>query len=146
MREAKGLIAAREARHARLRAWQAELVTEARASGSARSLLGRRRTLPELADPRPALQKLGEGLAVTAVVAGSAADVVKLALVRLAKDLQGVARLVAVVGDLVLVEHEPGLAADVAATARRTVAGLADELGLVVPLVARTSGLGGVWA
>ncbi|MCC6624471.1 MAG: hypothetical protein IT385_24700 [Deltaproteobacteria bacterium] len=141
VREARALIAARDARHERLVAWQAECVRAAREAGHARSLLGRRRLLPELADERPALQKLGEGLAISTVVAGSAADVVKLTLVRLAPALVGAGRLVAVQGDLLLVEHEAGLADEVAARVARTLEAVTRELALAVPLMGHADAL-----
>ncbi|MFO0751289.1 MAG: DNA polymerase [Myxococcota bacterium] len=135
--EAKALLAERRTRHQRLLAWQSTLVDDARRQGHALSLLGRQKALPELADERPAIQRLGEALAVSAAIAGTAADLAKLAIVRLHHGLAAVAgRIVALIGDAVVVEG--GDAAAIAAAADRTLAELGAELGLRVPLCAVT--------
>ncbi len=58
-------------------------VAQARERGYAATLLGRRRRLPDLNSPRPQLRAAAERMAVNTPVQGSAADLIKLAMVRI---------------------------------------------------------------
>jgi DNA polymerase-1 len=46
------------------------------------TLFGRRRAIPELRDNNPQTRSLGERLAVNTVIQGTAADIIKVAMVR----------------------------------------------------------------
>ncbi len=56
----------------------------ARARATSRTLLGRRRYLPELRSGNPNLRGFGERVATNAPIQGTAADLIKIAMVRMA--------------------------------------------------------------
>ncbi len=79
----------------------------ARERGYATTLLGRRRPVPELRAQNWQVRSLGERLAVNSVMQGSAADIIKLAMVRIHRRLgeEGLAsRLVLQIHDELLLE------------------------------------------
>ena len=59
------------------------LIASARATGYCVTMLGRRRPIPELSDKNQANQSRGENIAVNAPIQGSAADLIKLAMIRI---------------------------------------------------------------
>jgi len=70
-------------------------------------LLGRRRPIPELRAQSWNVRSLGERLAVNTVIQGSAADIIKLAMVRIHRRLRDeglAARLVLQIHDELLLE------------------------------------------
>ncbi len=90
-----------------LREYQDQTVREARSSGFTVTPFGRQRPLPELASPNPHLRQAAERQAMNAATQGLAADIFKVALVRLDGGLEraGLAsRIVLQVHDEVLVE------------------------------------------
>ncbi len=56
-------------------------IEKARADGFVATLLGRKRPIPELASTNPALRGFGERSAVNSPIQGSAADIIKLAMI-----------------------------------------------------------------
>ena len=82
-------------------------VAEARSKGYTETLFGRRRQIPELASPNVRLRQAGERQAMNAGIQGLAADIFKVALVRLdrALDAGGLAsRIVLQVHDEIILE------------------------------------------
>jgi DNA polymerase-1 len=82
-------------------------VEQARADGYVTTLLGRRRPIPELRASQYQTRSLGERLAVNTVMQGTAADVIKVAMVRIHERLRTEgrgARLVLQVHDELLLE------------------------------------------
>ena len=65
------------------------VVTEARRNGYTTTLFGRRRYLPELASDNFRIRQMGERMALNAPVQGSAADVIKIAMIELERRLPG---------------------------------------------------------
>ncbi len=63
-------------------AFQDRVVEEATELGYATTLLGRRRPLPELRSSQPNTKRQGIRLAVNTVIQGSAADIIKIAMLR----------------------------------------------------------------
>ena len=63
-------------------AFQDRVVAEATETGFATTLLGRRRPLPELKSGQAQTRRQGERLAVNTVIQGSAADIIKVAMLR----------------------------------------------------------------
>jgi DNA polymerase-1 len=63
--------------------FQKDLIKEARTTGTVMTLLGRKRTIPELRSPIHAVRAAGERMAINAPVQGSASDIIKIAMVRL---------------------------------------------------------------
>jgi DNA polymerase-1 len=120
-------------------------VEEARQRGYTETLFGRRRQIPELASSNFRIRQAGERQAMNAGIQGLAADIFKVALVRLDRALEDHAsrsRLVLQVHDEVILEVEPD---DREAMAELTVATMADAFDLRVPLEVNLS-FGASWA
>lgn len=86
-------------------------VAEARERGYTETLFGRRRQIPELSSSIRSVRQAGERQAMNAGIQGLAADIFKLALVRLdarIEDRQLASRIVLQVHDEVIVEGPPG--------------------------------------
>jgi DNA polymerase-1 len=65
-----------------VRAFREEVIERASSEGYVTTLMGRRRTIPELRSANPNTRRLGERLAVNTVIQGTAADIIKVAMVR----------------------------------------------------------------
>ncbi|MDJ0868964.1 MAG: DNA polymerase I [Myxococcota bacterium] len=79
--EAQETIEAYFARYAGVRRFLDETVEQAKQQGSVRTLLGRRRYLPDLASRNRVLRQAAERMAVNTVIQGTAADLIKKAMV-----------------------------------------------------------------
>jgi DNA polymerase-1 len=85
-------------------------VKEARMRGYTETLFGRRRPIPELASDNYRIRQAGERQAMNAGIQGLAADIFKVALIRLDEALESggfASRLILQVHDEVLVEVAP---------------------------------------
>jgi DNA polymerase-1 len=80
--EAKEFIDSYLARFPRVEAFIAQTIESAREQGYVRTLWGRRRQIPELQARNWQVRSLGERLAVNTVIQGTAADILKLAMIR----------------------------------------------------------------
>jgi DNA polymerase-1 len=80
--EAKTFIDAYLERFPRVAAFIAETIERAKQEGYVKTLWGRRRQIPELQARNYQVRTLGERLAVNTVIQGTAADIIKLAMVR----------------------------------------------------------------
>ena len=90
-----------------VRQYMDQTVAEARSRGYTETLFGRRRQIPELASPNVRLRQAGERQAMNAGIQGLAADIFKVALVRLDRALEdgGLAsRIVLQVHDEIILE------------------------------------------
>jgi DNA polymerase-1 len=117
-----------------VRAYMDRVVIEARDRGYTETLFGRRRLIPELQSGRYQVRAAGERQAMNAGIQGLAADIFKVALVRLdgALDAGGLAsRLVLQVHDEVIVEVPPDEEKAAAAAVEDAMSGAAE---LRVPL------------
>ncbi|MFO0830994.1 MAG: DNA polymerase I [Phycisphaerales bacterium] len=65
-----------------------ECVAQAQAKGYVTTILGRRRPIPDIESTNPSRRALAERLAINSVVQGSAADLIKLAMVQIESDLE----------------------------------------------------------
>jgi DNA polymerase-1 len=93
-----------------VRSYMERTVAEARDRGYTETLFGRRRQIPELSSGNYRLRQAGERQAMNAGIQGLAADIFKVALVRLDRSLEetGLAsRLVLHVHDEVILEVPP---------------------------------------
>jgi DNA polymerase-1 len=93
-----------------VRSYMERTVAEARDRGYTETLFGRRRQIPELSSGNYRLRQAGERQAMNAGIQGLAADIFKVALVRLDRSLEeeGLAsRLVLQVHDEVILEVPP---------------------------------------
>ena len=80
--EAKAFIDAYLARFSSVASFITNTIEKAREEGYVQTLWGRRRQIPELRARNYQLRALGERLAVNTVIQGTAADIIKLAMVR----------------------------------------------------------------
>jgi DNA polymerase-1 len=120
------------------------VVDEARRTGYTQTLLGRRRYLPDLASDNRQRRDAAERMALNAPIQGSAADIIKRAMLGVAQGLADeglVTRLVLQIHDELLLEVAPGEEAAVEALVRERMAGAYD---LAVPLDVSV-GLGPDW-
>ena len=93
-----------------VRAFREEVIERAQEEGYVRTLMGRRRPIPELRSGNPNTRRLGERLAVNTVIQGTAADIIKVAMVRCHNALGeagGETRLVLQIHDELLFEGPP---------------------------------------
>jgi DNA polymerase-1 len=94
-----------------VKAYMDSTVHEARERGFTETLFGRRRPLPELSSSNFRIRQAGERQAMNAGIQGLAADIFKVALVRLDHELESgklASRLILQVHDEVLLEVPPG--------------------------------------
>ncbi|MAI24160.1 MAG: DNA polymerase I [Crocinitomicaceae bacterium] len=82
-REAKEIIDAYFLEFAQLKAFTADCVDRVRETGYAETVLGRRRYLPDIASNNATVRAFAERNAVNAPIQGSAADIIKVAMVRM---------------------------------------------------------------
>jgi len=119
-------------------------VQTAEEKGYAETVLGRRRPIPELKARNPQVRQLGARLAVNTVVQGTAADIMKLGMIRCARALNESeleTRLLLQVHDELLLEAPEAEAEAAAALASEAMVGAFE---LVPPLVV-DSGYGPDW-
>jgi DNA polymerase I len=93
-----------------VRAFREEIIEKAQEQGYVTTLMGRRRQIPELRSGNSNTRRLGERLAVNTVIQGTAADIIKVAMVRCQKALAetgGETRLVLQIHDELLFEGPP---------------------------------------
>lgn len=87
-KEAAGYIERYFARYPGIEIFLKKCVEDARTSGYAVTLMGRRRELPELASSNYNTRSFGERVAMNMPIQGTAADVIKLAMVRVSDALR----------------------------------------------------------
>jgi len=105
-----------------VRAFREQVVEQAQEEGYVRTLMGRRRSIPELRSGNPNTRRLGERLAVNTVIQGTAADIIKVAMVRCQRALAesgAKTRLVLQIHDELLFEGPPGEMDDATELVRR---------------------------
>ena len=105
--QAQAYIDAYLGRFPRVQDFIARTLAQASADGYVTTLLGRRRPVPELRASNPQTRSLGERLAVNSVMQGTAADVIKVAMVQIHARLRAEgrgSRLVLQVHDELLLE------------------------------------------
>jgi DNA polymerase I len=122
------------ARHPKVRAWLDRTVKEGRARGYVETLRGRRRYLPELRSGNPNLRGFAERMATNAPIQGTAADMIKIAMIRMAAaltDARLASRMLLQVHDELLFEAPPEEEARLQALAAQVMEG---AMTLDVPL------------
>ena len=120
------------------------VVDEARRTGFTETILGRRRYLPDLASDNRQRREMAERMALNAPIQGSAADIIKVAMLKVHTALQAEqlgSQLLLQVHDELLVEVAPGERAELESLIRREMAAAAD---LAVPLEVSV-GVGRTW-
>jgi len=120
--EARAFIDAYFARYPRVKAFRDEVILQANEDGYVTTIFGRRRAIPELHARTQRERSLGERLAVNTVLQGSAADIIKMAMVLADQELEQrnmAARLVLQVHDELIFEAPLAEIDDVTELARR---------------------------
>ncbi len=109
--EAREFIEAYFARYPKVREFRDRVIAQATQDGYVTTLFGRRRPVAELKSSNYRLRSLGERLAVNSVLQGTAADVIKVAMLEVQRRLEQsgmAARLVLQVHDELVVEAPEG--------------------------------------
>jgi DNA polymerase-1 len=133
-KEAQQYLDAFFARHPKVRAYLERTVAEGRERGYVCTLLGRRRYLPELRSGNPNLRGFAERMATNAPIQGTAADLIKIAMARMARELRArglASRMLLQVHDELLFEAPE---AEIAALEALAVEVMESALSLSVPL------------
>ena len=121
-----------------------EVVVEARATGYTATMLGRRRYLPDLVSDNRQRREGAERMALNAPIQGSAADIIKLAMINCHKTLSESeleSRLVLQIHDELLFEGPEAEAEQVGEIARREMVEAFD----LDPALAVDIGIGPDW-
>jgi DNA polymerase-1 len=142
--EAKGLMDEYFERFGGVRDYLRDVVAEARRTGFTETILGRRRHLPDLLSDNRQRREMAERMALNAPIQGSAADLIKVAMLRTEEALreQGLAsRMLLQVHDELVLEIAPGERERVETLLREQMGSAAD---LSVPLDVSV-GLGRTW-
>ncbi|MEU2789204.1 DNA polymerase I [Streptomyces sp. NPDC007100] len=121
-----------------------DVVDKARATGYTETIMGRRRYLPDLNSDNRQRREMAERMALNAPIQGTAADIVKLAMLRVDEALRAAgltSRMLLQVHDEIVVEVAPGERKKVEELVRREMAGAVE---LRAPLDVSV-GSGGDW-
>ena len=143
--EAQELIDTYLARLPRVQELIKRTIAQAAADGYVTTLLGRRRPIPELRASNRQTRSLGERLAVNTVMQGTAADIIKVAMVRIHERLRAegrAARLVLQVHDELLLEVPEVETSAVRDLVREEMVGAYP----LDPALAVEAGVGDTWA
>ncbi len=142
--EAKAFIATYFERFAGVRGYLDSMVETARTRGYVETIFHRRRYIPELKDRNFNIRAFGERVATNAPIQGSAADLIKIAMIRIHHALTSAGmegRMLLQVHDELVFECPPDELDALAALVRREMEGAA---ALDVPLVVEV-GIGANW-
>ncbi|MEQ9459458.1 MAG: DNA polymerase I [Phycisphaeraceae bacterium] len=141
---AQALIDAYKDRFKGINTFLEACIEEAKSKGYVSTILGRRRAIPQIEAKQPNLRALGERLAINSVVQGSAADLIKVAMVRLHEKLADEAsgaRMLLQIHDELVVEADEDKADEVAALMKKV---MEEAMTLRVPLEVEV-GMGKNW-
>jgi DNA polymerase-1 len=133
--QAKEMIDRYFLRYAGVKAFLDRLIDSARKNGQTQTLFGRVRKLPEIHAKNPALRANAERMAMNTPIQGTAADLMKLGMIRIHAALQDHkldARMLLQVHDEVIVEVKEGQRGRIEPLVRES---LEEAMKLEVPLV-----------
>jgi len=142
--EAKAFIETYFLRFAGVRTWLDQAVEQARTRGYVETIFRRRRYIPEILDRNFNTRSLGERLAQNSPIQGSAADLIKVAMIRIDQVLREggwEAKMLLQVHDELVFECPPGEVERLTAMVQREMTG---AVTLRVPLVVDV-GVGANW-
>jgi DNA polymerase I len=88
LQEAKHIIEDYNRQFPAIREYLERTIAEAKRTGYVETLFGRRRTLPELVSPNRSVRSFGERAAMNTPLQGTAADIIKIAMVRTSDTLR----------------------------------------------------------
>ena len=141
---AKEYIDGYKATYPEIQNYMTNIVEEAKEKGYVETHYGRRRTVPELASSNFNVRSFGERIALNTPIQGTAADIIKLAMIKVDRALRddgGKARLVLQIHDELIVEVEENHAEAMAKKIKQIMEEVSD---LAVDLLADTN-IGKSW-
>jgi DNA polymerase I len=145
MAEAKDFITAYFDKYAKVKRYLDTQIEFAKEKGYVKTLLGRRRDIPEINSDNPRLQSNAERIATNTPIQGSAADLIKVAMVRIHNRLKQEAlkcrMLIQVHDELVFELPEE----EIEQVTKLVKSEMEDAMSLKVPLLAEV-GVGNNWA
>jgi DNA polymerase-1 len=133
--QAKDWIEAYFARYPKIQEYLDRTLDEARASGKVTTLFGRVRYIPEIHNRSFTVRGNAERMATNAPIQGTAADILKLAMIALEKRLTGGAAMLLTVHDEIVIEAAESRAEEVAGIVKETMENIYP---LAVPLAVDT--------
>ena len=143
--DAKSYIESYFSHYKEVREFIDRIIQEASTQGYVSTILNRRRSIPELASQDRATHAFGERTAVNTVIQGSAADLIKLAMIRIADQVTERAlevRMLLQIHDELIFEV---LEADIEATETLVTREMEESITLEVPLKVDL-GIGNSWS
>jgi DNA polymerase-1 len=129
--QAKDFIDAYFARYPKIQEYLDRTLEEARRTGKVTTLFGRVRYIPEIHNKSFTVRGNAERMATNAPIQGTAADILKLAMIALDKRLDDAAMMLLTVHDEIVIEVPEARAADVAGIVKETMENI---FPLAVPL------------
>lgn len=129
--QAKDFIDAYFARYPKIQEYLDRTLEEARRSGKVTTLFGRVRYIPEIHNKSFTVRGNAERMATNAPIQGTAADILKLAMIALDKRLDDAATMLLTVHDEIVIEVPEARAEEVAGIVKETMENI---FPLVVPL------------
>ena len=142
--EAKAIMENYFERFGGVKRYLAEVVEQSRKTGYTETLFGRRRYLPELTSDNRVARENAERAALNAPIQGTAADIIKVAMIRVDRELEAAnvtSRVLLQVHDELVVEIAPGELEQVREIVERE---MDSAISLLVPLEV-SAGSGGDW-
>ena len=142
--EAKRYIETYLERFSGVRNYMKDIVAKAREDGYVTTLFGRRRYIPEISSKNFNIRSFGERVALNAPIQGSAADIIKIAMIKVKARLEKEnipAKLILQVHDELILEAKES---DAERTAKILVEEMENACSLTVPLTA-DAGIGKTW-
>ncbi|MDY5730967.1 MAG: DNA polymerase I [Eubacteriales bacterium] len=135
LKEAEHFIAMYFDRYPGVRQYMDHCVEVAEKEGAIFTLFGRRRALPEMQSKNANMRAFGKRIAMNTPVQGTAADIIKLAMVRVQEELQNIenAKLILQVHDELIIECREDVAEQVSQMLQEV---MQNVVSLKVPLVA----------
>ncbi|MBS0184258.1 MAG: DNA polymerase I [Nitrospira sp.] len=135
--EAKKYIDTFFERFAAVRALMDRNIAEGREKGYTTTILGRRRPIPELQSSDPIQRGIGERMAVNSPIQGTAADLIKVAMINVHKKLHEElphVKMILQVHDELIFEVPDHDLEEAKRLVRQKMEGVGEQLGLSVPL------------
>src|SRR5258708_16122630 len=119
--QAKDFIDAYFGRYPKIQEYLDRTLEEARRSGKVTTLFGRVRYIPEIHNKSFTVRGNAERMATNAPIQGTAADILKLAMIALDERLENAAQMLLTVHDEIVIEVPETRAADVAGIVKKTI-------------------------
>lgn len=132
--QAKNYIDSYKSNYPAVDAYLKNIVKEAYDKGYVSTLYGRRRYIPELAGQNKTLKKFGERVAMNSPIQGTAADIIKVAMINVSRRLKEAktdARLILQVHDELVIEANKNCVEEASAILREE---MENAISLTVPL------------